>query len=83
MQCPGLELEFQGRCIGPAEQQRIGPTLCKSGETWDPNAMTEAQGKIVQGGCRRVHTMGDIGAAGALVGVALVLGLAYMAGRSS
>ena len=82
MQCPGVELEFQGRCIGPAEQQSIGPSLCKSGETWDPNAMTQAQGKVVQRGCRRVHTMGDITAAGAVVGVLVVLGLAYLAGRS-
>lgn len=51
LSCPGQDLAYQGRCISPAEQQVIGPTLCTADEYWDPNQAVTAQGKQVTGAC--------------------------------
>lgn len=75
--CSGPDLAFQGRCIGPAEQQIVGPTLCAADEEWDPLALTVAQGKQVVGGCRKKVATAAISSGAALsFAVFAVLGLA-------
>lgn len=78
--CSPPEVAYQGRCLSVAEQDEIGPSLCRADEYWVTSPSRGCR-------CRSGQRLSDGSCPAAqlsipfvVAGSALVLGLAYVLG---